>query len=154
MPGAATAANQAPVRWTSISGNAQELDASRGERPAHDATLTKPMTVQALLEIIGRLSPISWVPVPRATDAQEPVAPAEHVRAFPPEGLPARNHLQDLYQLGGIGYVRGIREMLAEIARQAPETSLFIETLEAVVARLDLPRYMDILTRLLDEERR
>ena len=43
---------------------------------------------------------------------------------------------------------------LARMPDQAPHTAPFIETLEAILARLDLPRYMDILHSLLHGERR
>jgi signal transduction histidine kinase/CheY-like chemotaxis protein/purine-cytosine permease-like protein len=141
-------------RIVMLSGNASELDARRNVPQAHDATLTKPMNVQALLEIIAQLSPITWVPASQEADAQEVAAPGMVPTEFAQAALPTRKHLQDLYQLGDIGYVRGIREKLAEIAKQAPHTAPFIETLEAIVARLDLPRYMDILDRLLHAERR
>jgi signal transduction histidine kinase/CheY-like chemotaxis protein/purine-cytosine permease-like protein len=141
-------------RIVMLSGNAAELDAYRNVPKSHDATLTKPMSVQVLLGIIAQLSPLTWVPAAQEADAKELAAPAMVPAEFAQTTLPMRGQLQDLYRLGDIGYVRGIREKLAEIAKQAPHTAPFIETLEAIVGRLDLPRYMDILNRLLHGERR
>jgi hypothetical protein len=104
--------------------------------------LQKPIDLQLLMETIGRLSHLSWVPAPR--DAEAPT-PTESV-------APGHRDLLDLYQLGDIGYVRGIRDKLAEVARHAPETAGFVESLERMVSELDLPRYMATLKAALETE--
>jgi signal transduction histidine kinase/FixJ family two-component response regulator len=134
------------MRIIMISGNTAELDADRGPDSHHDATLPKPIDIQFLLETIARLSRFEWVP---AFAEVEPAEAASLLAAH----LPARKDLLDLYQLGDIGYVRGIREKLAEIAKLAPDTLPFVGTLEEMVAQLDLPRYMAVLKDHLDEER-
>jgi CheY-like chemotaxis protein len=125
-----------------ISGNATELDTDHSRHRHHDATLQKPIDLQLLMETIGRLSQLAWVPAPR--DAEAPT-PAESV-------APGHRDLLDLYQLGDIGYVRGIRDKLAEVARHAPETAGFVESLERMVSELDLPRYMATLKAALETE--
>ena len=84
-----------------------------------------------------------------------PSEPADAAPAPDPAAVavvPSAKDLLDLYRLGDIGYVRGVREKLTEIAKQSPETVSFIESLEGVVSQLDLPRYMAILKTLLEKE--
>jgi signal transduction histidine kinase/CheY-like chemotaxis protein/purine-cytosine permease-like protein len=134
-----------------ISGNAAELDANRSHLPYHDATLQKPLDLQLLIETIGRLTHIAWRPRPPQA---ETVDRAETLDQVAENLAPGRKDLLDLYRMGDIGYVRGIREKLTEIARQSPETAPFIESLERMVGELDLPRYMTALRLLLDKDGR
>jgi signal transduction histidine kinase/CheY-like chemotaxis protein/purine-cytosine permease-like protein len=132
-----------------ISGNAAELDANRGSASYHDACLQKPIDLQLLIEMIGRLTHIAWRPRPPRDKISDRAEILEEAAAIVE---PNRKDLLDLYRLGDIGYVRGIREKLAEIAKQSPETAPFIETLERMVGELDLPRYMTALRSLLDQD--
>ena len=133
------------MRIIMISGNTTELDLDRGRLRDHDATLQKPIDLQVLVETIGRLTEIVWLPSEPADAAPAPDPAAVAV-------VPSAKDLLDLYRLGDIGYVRGVREKLTEIAKQSPETVSFIESLEGVVSQLDLPRYMAILKTLLEKE--
>jgi signal transduction histidine kinase/CheY-like chemotaxis protein/purine-cytosine permease-like protein len=134
-----------------VSGNAAELDANRSRAPYHDACLQKPIDLQLLIETIGKLTHIAWRPRPPQEDLSDR---AETPDQAAPNRAPDRKDLLDLYRLGDIGYVRGIREKLTEIAKQSPETAPFIGSLERLVGELDLPRYMTALRALLDKDDR
>jgi signal transduction histidine kinase/CheY-like chemotaxis protein len=134
-----------------ISGNAAELDANHSRAPYHDACLQKPIDLQLLIETIGRLAHISWRPRPAQEGLSDRIETPDQTAA---NRAPDRKDLLDLYRLGDIGYVRGIREKLTEIAKQSPETAPFIRSLERLVGELDLPRYMTALRSLLDKDDR
>jgi hypothetical protein len=60
--------------------------------------------------------------------------------------------LVDLRQLGEIGYVRGIREKLANLAAQSEEYRWLIDRLEPLSRNLDFPRYIAVLSELIERE--
>ena len=61
-------------------------------------------------------------------------------------GLPAHSlhHVDDLYQLGLIGHVRGIQAKLLEMESD-PTNKPFASRMRALVANFDLKRYMHVL---------
>ena len=77
------------------------------------------------------------------------VDPAEPTRAgFPPDTVPGRGHLDDLRQLGRIGYVRGIKTKLDEIEVKSPECGPFVSHMKSLVNDLALDDYMRTLEAL------
>jgi len=127
-----------------VSGNFH--DASRIARApaAHDAFLSKPIDIRALLEQIRVLLGLSWVyetPVPVVTA----FAPASG------RGVPER-HLEDLLRLGRIGYVRGIEAKLDEIDAAAPEFAEFTGYLRELVGGFELRKIVQYLERLSEAE--
>lgn len=133
------------ARIVMISGNSLDFDSDG--MPHYDAKLPKPVDLQALLEAMTRTSPIVRESTPGPGAARASARGHEVVSAAT---VPDRQHLRDLYLLGDIGHIHGIRAKLSEIAQQVPRTGPFIETLDALVARLELPRYMNILKELLE----
>jgi signal transduction histidine kinase/FixJ family two-component response regulator/purine-cytosine permease-like protein len=141
----------ADLRILIVSGNFH--DASRihqakyegAARNPHDAFLTKPIDIRALLERIRILLDLTWVyetePEPAAAAARPPAADA----------LP-RRHLADLLQLGRIGYVRGIEAKLDEIDDAEPGMAEFTAYLRDLVGRFELGRYMAYLENLTEAE--
>ena len=74
--------------------------------------------------------------------------PAPLITATDPVGiLPnhSRHHIDDLYQLGRIGHVRGIQAKLQEIEAEDPSNTPFAKHLRQLVANFDLKRYMNVL---------
>ena len=57
----------------------------------------------------------------------------------------SRHHIDDLYQLGRIGHVRGIQAKLTEIEAEDPSNTPFAKHLRQLVANFDLKRYMNVL---------
>jgi CheY-like chemotaxis protein/anti-sigma regulatory factor (Ser/Thr protein kinase) len=126
------------LRIVIVSANAHEYSPG-GPGAAHDAFLIKPLEMQRLLECIATQLELAWIYEPGAPAAPRG-EPAGH------EVLPAHalHHVDDLYQLGLIGHVRGIQAKLREI-EQDPATRPFASRMRALVAKFDLERYMHVL---------
>ena len=56
----------------------------------------------------------------------------------------SRHHVDDLYQLGLIGHVRGIQAKLREMETD-PTNKPFATRMRTLVANFDLKRYMNVL---------
>jgi hypothetical protein len=54
--------------------------------------------------------------------------------------------------LGEIGYVRGIREKLSDIATQSPDYRWLVDRLEAMARDMDFPQYIAVLSELIEQE--
>jgi hypothetical protein len=65
--------------------------------------------------------------------------------------LPDMRELIDLRRLGEIGYVRGIREKLSDIASQSPDYRWLVDRLEPMSRDLDFPQYIAILSELIEQ---
>ncbi|HWA47318.1 MAG TPA: ATP-binding protein [Dongiaceae bacterium] len=107
--------------------------------------IAKPIDVQLLLTAIQVALGVEWTyeEPAIATIVSEP-APAANGAAAP---FPAR-HLQDLHQLGAIGYIRGIEAKLDEIAAAEPDHRDTIDDLRMMVRSFELKRYMATLESL------
>jgi hypothetical protein len=62
--------------------------------------------------------------------------------------LKISNHLEDLWQLGLIGHVRGIQARLRELETAEPEAASLAQGLRAMVERFDMKRYMTTIREL------
>jgi signal transduction histidine kinase/CheY-like chemotaxis protein/purine-cytosine permease-like protein len=122
-----------------VSANAGDVD--RAMHELHDAFLPKPIGVEHLLAILARLLDIEWICDP--PPAAEAPAPSFHANEIPPP-----RHLDELRRLGRIGYIRGIQAKLDEIAGEASERRPFVEHMRALIADVDLARYMAALEAL------
>ena len=87
----------------------------------------------------GALLGLAWI--------YEPASPARPATLVQTAALPgdSRHHLDDLYQLGRIGHVRGIQAKLREIEAEDPANKPLAHALRALVANFDLKRYMNVL---------
>jgi signal transduction histidine kinase/CheY-like chemotaxis protein/purine-cytosine permease-like protein len=124
------------IRIAIVSANAHEY-APGGEETAHHAFLIKPIEMQLLLDCIGSLFGLEWT-----YEAPAPVASNDPVGILPTH---SRHHIDDLYQLGRIGHVRGIQAKLREIEAEDPSNTPFAKHLRQLVANFDLKRYMNVL---------
>jgi signal transduction histidine kinase/CheY-like chemotaxis protein/purine-cytosine permease-like protein len=125
------------LRIAMVSANAHEFHPG-GEGSAHNAFIMKPVDMQALLDCVGTLLGLKWT--------YEQVTPA----ALMPQGailLPShsRHHLDDLYQLGRIGHVRGIQAKLRQMEEEDAANGPFATQLRGLVAAFDLKKYMNVL---------
>jgi hypothetical protein len=75
-------------------------------------------------------------------DAQAAPAPEGDLQGSLPEH--SRHHVDDLYQLGLIGHVRGIQAKLREMEAD-PTNKPFATRMRTLVANFDLKRYMNVL---------
>jgi CheY-like chemotaxis protein len=118
-----------------VSANAHEFSPG-GAGAAHDAFLMKPIDMQRLLECLAVQLNLRW------KFAGLEVSTAANANA----SLPAhsQHHIDDLYQLGLIGHVRGIQAKLREMESD-PSNKPFAHHMRALVANFDLKRYMNVL---------
>jgi CheY-like chemotaxis protein len=126
------------MRIAMVSANAHEYH-SGGEGSSHDAFIMKPVDMQAVLDCIGRLLGLTWsydVPPRAANDSPQPGSDL-------PVG--SRHHLDDLYQLGRIGHVRGIQAKLRAMEEEDAANRPFATRLRGLVANFDLKRYMNVV---------
>jgi signal transduction histidine kinase/CheY-like chemotaxis protein/purine-cytosine permease-like protein len=128
------------VKILIVSGNFHDASRIAKAPAAHDAFLSKPIDIRALLEQIRVLLGLAWVYE----------TPAPVVTAFAPaagKGVPER-HLEDLLRLGRIGYVRGIEAKLDEIDAAAPEFAEFTGYLRELVGGFEIRKFVQYLERL------
>jgi CheY-like chemotaxis protein len=125
------------MRIVMVSANAHEFHPG-GEGSSHDAFIMKPVDMQALLDCLGNLLGLKW------TYEAQTHASADSIGNPGGDALPAhsRHHLDDLYQLGRIGHVRGIQAKLREMEEEDAATRPFATHLRGLVANFDLKRYM------------
>jgi signal transduction histidine kinase/CheY-like chemotaxis protein len=138
-------AGHTKARILMISANVDEFRTRREAEPAHDDYLIKPIDVQRLIDRIQALLGIEWI----EQGEEEPEPPPPSTAA---EVVPARRHLDELHQLGRIGYVKGIEAKLGEIAAEDGTLVPFTDRLGDIVKRFDLKRYMSILEELRTDE--
>jgi CheY-like chemotaxis protein len=126
------------IKIVIVSANAHEYSPG-GAGAVHDAFLIKPIDMQRMLECLAAQLGLLWVyeggastPPPRETDLQG---------ALPDH---SRHHVDDLYQLGLIGHVRGIQAKLREMETD-PTNKPFATRMRTLVANFDLKRYMNVL---------
>ena len=120
--------------------SANPIDAHRAEAKelVHDDFLMKPLDIGRMLDVVQKLLGLSW-------QREGRVATPEAASNFPPL---ARRHLDDLSELGALGFMRGIEFKLDEIAAERPDASAIVNRLRTFVDGCDLPRYMAALDAL------
>jgi signal transduction histidine kinase/DNA-binding NarL/FixJ family response regulator len=121
-----------------VSANAHEYTPGGGDEP-HDGFVTKPVDVQVLVESVGSVLALDWtyeVPQGAAVVGTEPASP------WPSH---SRHHIDDLYQLGRIGHVRGIQAKLKEIEAEDPANAPVAAQLRTLISNFNLKRYMNVL---------
>jgi CheY-like chemotaxis protein len=125
------------LRIAIVSANAHEFSPGGGEA-LHDAFLIKPIEMQRLLECLAQQLGLQWL--------HESAAGASAADSIDTAALPghSRHHVDDLYQLGLIGHVRGIQAKLREMEND-PGSRPFATRMRALVANFDLKRYMHVL---------
>jgi CheY-like chemotaxis protein len=119
-----------------VSANAHEF-APGGADAAHDAFLIKPIDMQRMLECLAAQLHLRWVYEAGVSSTRE----TDLQGALPEQ---SRHHVDDLYQLGLIGHVRGIQAKLREMETD-PTNKPFATRMRTLVANFDLKRYMNVL---------
>jgi signal transduction histidine kinase/purine-cytosine permease-like protein/DNA-binding NarL/FixJ family response regulator len=124
------------LRVVIVSANAHEFSPG-GAGALHDAFLIKPIDMQRMLECLATQLGLQWMHERSAgapgTDSAETALPGR-----------SRHHVDDLYQLGLIGHVRGIQAKLREMEND-PGNRPFATRMRVLVANFDLKRYMHVL---------
>jgi signal transduction histidine kinase/CheY-like chemotaxis protein len=133
-----THAGDAPMKIVIVSANAYQQRPPDGAA-LHDEFVRKPIETQTLLDRIGRLLALPWI----YCEADEAVGAAE--TAASPAPPPGQHHIDDLYQLGRIGHVRGVEAKLRQMEADDPASGPLASTLRALVTRFDLNQYLEVL---------
>jgi hypothetical protein len=123
-----------------VSANAHEYAPSGYETP-HDGFLTKPVDVTVLLETLQRCLRLEW-----CHDSSDSAAAAGSPLAA--GAAAARHHLEDLWQLGKIGHVRGIQAKLRDIESEDPGARPITAHLRGLVESFEMKRYMEVVGEL------
>ena len=126
-----------------VSANAGEMRPGGQPGDDHDAFACKPLDVSRLLTLVHDVTGVVWVRTPDALPAS--ALPAPQAGSFHPDHVPPPHHLDDLMELGRIGYVRGIQAKLEELAHLHPEAGTFIDLLRQHVRDFALNRFMATL---------
>jgi signal transduction histidine kinase/CheY-like chemotaxis protein len=125
----------AALRIVIVSANAHEFSPGGADAP-HDAFLIKPIDMQRMLECLGAQLDLRWI-----HDISPAAAPEAREAPLPAH---SQHHVDDLYQLGLIGHVRGIQAKLLEMESD-PTNKPFANHMRTLVANFDLKRYMHVL---------
>ncbi|MGJ4939921.1 hybrid sensor histidine kinase/response regulator [Bradyrhizobium sp. HKCCYLS1011] len=130
--------HQARILMTSAS--ALEAHGRPLAQPFHDSYLMKPIDIPRLLETIRQLLKLEW------TYEADLIA----VPYWRPEtgSRPPLKYLEELINLGRIGYIRAIQLKLDEIGTEHPEHADFVMQMRALIDRFDLDQYMATLKTL------
>jgi len=123
-----------------VSANAHEYVPGGEKRGLHDAFIMKPVDMQALLECIGNVVGLSWIYEQRAATGTRLLSAALCTDSL--------HHVDDLYQLGRIGHVRGIQAKLRQIEAEDAANGPFAAHMRGLVSNFDLKQYMSILEGL------
>lgn len=125
-----------------VSASALEEHGTLLARPFHDAHLMKPVDITRLLELIERLLKLEWI-----YDADELHVHAGTVSESNLEThvAPPSQCVNELLNLGQIGYVTAIHAKLDEIQHAFPEQAAFVSKMRALIERFDLGGFMTTL---------
>jgi signal transduction histidine kinase/DNA-binding NarL/FixJ family response regulator len=129
------------VRILVVSANAHEF-VPDGEATLHDGFVVKPVEVSVLLAELQRQLRLEW------TYAVDQVSPAANLQVSTELVGKVARHLEDLWQLGLIGHVRGIQARLRDFEQQEPQAKPLVEALRAMVENFDMKRYMNTIKGL------
>ena len=140
------------TRIVMLSGSAFEIDAKRDAIKHYDAAHIKPFYVGSLLQTIADLLDLEWIvdTESEALNGNE-ATPGGGDVALIDRKLPHLRELIDLRRLGEIGYVRGIREKLSDIASQSADYRWLVDRLEPLSRDLDFPQYIAVLSEFIEQ---
>jgi signal transduction histidine kinase/CheY-like chemotaxis protein len=131
-------AKLAHLKIIMVSANAQEFTPGGMSPHEHDAFVIKPIDLNVLLDAVGKTLQLVWI----REAVAEPINVGDAPAALPQE---SRHHIDDLYQLGRIGHVRGIQSKLRAMEQEDASNKPFAAHLQKLVSNFDLKRYMSIL---------
>ena len=116
-----------------VSADGRELRSPRDDEADHDDALTKPVSLAALLERIGRLLHLAWLTPEAACGPAVPAGPAVLLDAA---------RLDALRGLAAIGHVSGLRTQLDVFARECPASAPQCDHLRDLLAEYRLDAFM------------
>jgi CheY-like chemotaxis protein len=120
-----------------VSASVQEYRAGGDGASSHDAFVTKPVNLEALLDVIGQQLGLEWQSGRRAPTAEQTGA------APLPDS--ARAFLDKLRLLAKTGHVREIETTLAALAEDVPESAPIVAVLREHLHNFDLRSLVKML---------
>jgi signal transduction histidine kinase/purine-cytosine permease-like protein/ActR/RegA family two-component response regulator len=132
------------ARILMVSASALEAHGTPLAQPFHDGYLMKPIDIPRLLESIRQLLRIDW-----QYDTDRTTAPhwKPDTGARPPVA-----DVEELIDLGQMGYIRAIQGKLDAMASDRPEHAAFATQMRVLIDRFDLDQYMATLKTLHSHE--
>ncbi len=134
------ALSQAPVIVLSANANAFTDDKDSGLAPMGHDYLAKPVHLQHLLDRLQHHLQLTW-------QRRLRVAPAIKISWT----LPPREDLEELYELCGLGYVRGIQHKLDAIERHSQDSASFVADLRTLAKGFRLDEISQQLKEALND---
>lgn len=135
------------VRIVMVSANAHEFRNGPDERGPHDAFLTKPVDLDALLDAVARQLDLDWIladPHPDAPEQRAPIVPPRTRRGLPAAATP---YVEDIRRFMKLGHVRAIESVLNSLEADVPDSSALVIELRRMLHGFDLRA----LARTLDD---
>src|SRR5690606_37204775 len=129
------------LRVLIVSANAHEY-LPGSEAAVHDGFLMKPVDLGMLLAAVQKHLYLQWI------YAGDIVAAEGRVELAPELLARLGRHLEDLWQLGQIGHVRGIQARLREFEVAEPGAGALVRALRVMVERFDMRGYMMTIREL------
>jgi CheY-like chemotaxis protein len=119
------------LRIVMISANAHEFRAGGDGHSDHDAFLSKPVDLDALIDTVGRQLDLDWI-------TEDPVMP--HDAAPVSTRLPpaARPYLENLRHHVRVGHVRAVGTLLADLEAGIPESVDAVAEMRRLLDAFDL----------------
>ena len=127
------------LRIVMVSANAHEFKAGGDGGSSHDAFLSKPVDLDALLDMIGRQLDLSWIVTVDEAPGREAPASDKLPKAADP-------FLADLRRYIKVGHVRAIGMVLTNLETEVPESASAVAEMRRHLGDFD----MRALTRTLD----
>jgi len=129
-----------------ISANAFEKGAENDAGISGEDFITKPFSVDELLDWLGKRLNLEWVRADRpAPDAPSAAIPAQPITP------PAPEHMTALRELIDLGYMRGILKKLDEIETLNTVHAEFVRVMRALAARFQFEAMKAILRKSTDD---
>jgi signal transduction histidine kinase/DNA-binding NarL/FixJ family response regulator len=122
-----------------VSANAHEFKAGGDGGASHDAFISKPVDLDALLDTIGRQLDLSWIVTADEAAGRETSIPAKLPEAAAP-------FLTNLRQYIKVGHVRAIGMVLTDLEAEIPESADAVAEMRRHLGDFDLRA----LTRAID----
>ncbi len=129
------------LRVLIVSANAHEY-LPGSEQALHDGFLMKPVDHELLLAALQAQLYLQW------EYSGDVIAAQGRVELAPELLARIEQHLEDLWQLGQIGHVRGIQARLREFESAEPEAGSLARALRSMIDRFDMQGYMTTIREL------
>ncbi|MFQ6332808.1 ATP-binding protein [Methylophilus sp. 3sh_L] len=142
--------SQVPIAIVSANAYDRNLD-NQAKIPARDF-FVKPVNLEEVLDWIGNQLNLTWRYEASLATASAHEAPAITAPVMPEAGSAPTEPippvlLENLVQFARMGYVKGVREVLAALSREHPQHQTFIYALQQAMERFDFAK----LLRLIEE---